>query len=524
MVYNAKQFAYPSTLNITKYTSKGLAFTYKLYAVFALNTNNSKKCFTAYVSIDEQWIGYDTNAFIADETHVIKRLKADIGYGRALIFVYQKTSHACESTFPINERDCFKKWNEQEGMLTIPQISWIKPIFASNIRSRIEERIQDEIKRRKAIFREPNVESNETKDESSISVDESEESNEYLNPPPEITIVDMNGSDVSDALPTEDKEDDLVDEIKKQVFLEWGLQCNCNKDETQIFEKYKYLTTLSTASIRTITNPGFYCYINVTIQLLKCIPEIMDYIITKCRRNSFIDRFRNALLMLTEVKDEPYNITEYFPLVPFNKSQDIHEFIIRVITELQYETDTENRDIRGQHADFITDLLSIMYVDDHGINNKDLILEINTNDGKSVNKCITNVFKKTTITDLHKYILVSINRYRYNITSASNEKVFSIVMIDKYIKLHNIRYEVQAIIVHVGINTGHFIIYRKWNNQWICINDDRKYSVEIREVVELIEGDDFIEFGRINNLKDPKINDCAASIRTAVMVLYKQLE
>ena len=72
----------------------------------------------------------------------------------------------------------------------------------------------------------------------------------------------------------------------------------------------------------------------------------MDHIITKCRSNSFINRFRNALLMLTEVKDEPYNITEYFPLVPFNKSQDIHEFIIRIITELQYETDTENRNIR----------------------------------------------------------------------------------------------------------------------------------------------------------------------------------
>ena len=138
----------------------------------------------------------------------------------------------------------------------------------------------------------------------------------------------------------------------------------------------------------------------------------------------------------------------------------------------------------------------------------------------SVVSGLNEYFQGQKIIQLPKYLLINLNRTTYNTTRGTSHKIYKKVFLDKLLVCRNRRYLLKAIIVHVGNTGGHFIIYIKGDDNWICCNDAKTYFISDYEINKLIEGDDYIDYQVNETLVMQNIVKIANTMRTATFLFY----
>lgn len=586
-----QQFSYNNHLDMSYYNIKGIQNEYSLYSIFAESLNNEKKGVTLYVNVNEQWIGFHGKPFITDVQHVSKRLQADIGYGRAFMFVYQKIGVTNPTTVvqDLRCRQCFKLWNPKKMGFVVPIIKKVQKYDSGDIRKRIFQRLDERAKealktkqkennKEPGRFPIPEINANiilkrenqkllaeaetpiddceindinrddnlqkhenislsdvngavilsESENEESTSEEENEEStSEKENKEStsegenmEINDNDMLENTIKEELPNIFISDDprVIDAIENQVSVSFEEERNI---ETRLSLKYQYNYDDIVVGANGIANPGNYCYINVTLQLLMVLPEVKELLATGYE-NQTLKAIDSAIKALTETDNE-INIMEYFPPNEYNRQTDLLYFINKVVESMKYKTLTEDNAHNGTFSRDIHNLFKVCCAYSEGIPKYDeIIIDLNIIDSKSVVEALNRAFELHKILKLPKYMLIHLNRSKYNPVSNSTTKILKRVKIDKSFHFGKKKYHIKAIITHTGNTSGHFVIYIFNGINWICFNDSRVNIADEYEINEKIEGDDYIDEKRSSDQFSNIVKDIADTMRTAVFMLYSK--
>ena len=564
-----QQIKYPEVLDLQLFNLLGIECYYDLYAIFTENKYNEKYAMTLYIKVKDEWIGFNTKPFLTDSNHVMNRLCADIGYGRAYILIYQKSIKESQgkSNIPIYTRECFINWKPKKNIYTIPIISK-KQIYPTGLRQRIDQRLNDIILERSKSFlssqQDPHVfpipdinflDSNKVNVDANII--QSSSSDEYtdIDNHESVNIVDENGKCINSSSEEESCEEVLQEEKhQEEKFQEEEFQeeeslaerqndiiiskdNRINKimthnqssyeslcDEAFIAHKYKYNEQNYSNSFCGLLNRGNYCYINTTLHLLSLIPEIEE-LFEIGYENALLLAIHKVIKLMKIESNEPIDTSIYFDSETYNHQTDIHEFLTHVIDLMQYKTIAEEEN--NEKGTFTKDIDKLFRVKCETKNDGDpcfdqLIINMIIIDFNSVVAALNNIFEKQKVTFLPKYMILHLNRTRYNTINQSTCKIYKRVLIDKVFTMQDKTYKLKAIIAHIGFESGHYVIYIKdKSGAWVCCNDAKIILVTDREVDELIEGDDYVDRARYIDNPSDRIIDIAASIRTATVLLYE---
>ena len=96
--------------------------------------------------------------------------------------------------------------------------------------------------------------------------------------------------------------------------------------------------------------------------------------------------------------------------------------------------------------------------------------------------------KKTTFFKLPKFLIVHVNRFRYNARDQVLEKIHSIVQFSETMIISieestqkNVTYKLIGLINHTGnIDEGHYVAIVKSEEKWYKIDDEKVSEVKIK--------------------------------------------
>ena len=122
-------------------------------------------------------------------------------------------------------------------------------------------------------------------------------------------------------------------------------------------------------------------------------------------------------------------------------------------------------------------------------------------------------------------IIIQLNRTTFEPNTHKTKKIFKKIYHNQTITIMTendiVEYDIIAAICHSGMSPehGHYVIYLKNGEYWICANDSYVYYPH--KEVHLIQGDDVLH-NYLSNFEEttPEIETFMNRIRTASMLLY----
>jgi uncharacterized UBP type Zn finger protein len=244
-----------------------------------------------------------------------------------------------------------------------------------------------------------------------------------------------------------------------------------------------------------IANSGQTCYLNAFLQILASVPDdlLEDWTV-------FLDQTVPAELKelasqvivgsLREAQPQPLDLSYLKPHflsmdLPFGQQHDPSELLVKMfpsdnnitMIKVEYEQSYHCMQCYVQHGDRgskrdIWDTIMTVEIGEEKTSLERCLSLVKTEfEQEACRRCQGDMVFQYQVRAVPPLLFIRLNRYRHG--PRGQTKKTHHVDFSPGLKIHDTIYTLVGVVVHLGgtLRSGHYIAYRKWNNEWFLCDD-----------------------------------------------------